>query len=1484
VKYNINAEFQDEAIQLADGLQLDEIESARLLFIGQEKAELWDRTPIECAIVYFHDSRRYLLDCLRLLLEQSQNQDVSDEIQGSEIRTALQSMVHHVLEIKNGPARNGSLFARKCVNAMGECEKWLQLLAERIQRTATLGETTSSTFYEIMEYQQQSLNEQHELLGAIVTHMVKGGYTSIEDFHKILDYMPTVDRWGAVAIHYVPILTAMVSQYGFNGGLAMHSEARSINTKILEGRDSKPWALQNLQAAVIACWVAEYSGWYYEQTPGSPLEGVDLEAEAQARSDAFAQSLQDGALQCILSISSQGSPNDLDNAVKAGLTRLLIGDTPALPNDPNFMSLHFRELLMEQFENFTNAFISHMPDTLRRFKTEEDDQRRKLLANLQTNIQDPAQQHDRHLERFLLIMCYAYEGRPDASETFWADKESNLYGFLQWASRRQSTPCISAFCELFRAISTGRVCALAAHNFLIEESSSTPARYRRSISLSWSQIFEELEFYATRAREQSAVALPVVSVSGKAKPFDVDEPESSVMLECYVRLMSHLCSQSADIRNSILNHPTFRVIETLFSLCSGALPGRVRACTYMTFHALLTDKATDLGYLVWSALDQWMSAPHPASPVSGVRPAKTLNSIPWVEGLNFETIPSSFEEASTFVLMLQALVASSLDSVELNDALPFPEQLGSSYRSSGIEPYVDLVLGKIFAGIVPELEDPQQIRILSANVLYFVETCLNTFNEDLIIIANASKIVMDDSIHSSSLSAYARLHPFARTMEWLFNERVLKVLFSIAHQDITEVNRALADSPLVLMLQRCIRIMILVMNLQATYLDIIKPLIKSSTTIRRHPVFNSSLTSLEDTVINSLQIVLDLGFYCGSTHEELTVASLQLLKLFAVSRKLNVSKPSKFGSQMSMNKLVAILKQDNDYEPIARSLVANMEVGRRDFELGPQAPGYLVKFHILNFLEHTLQAFPERLSIAHVMLGFDSTGDSVTIFENGLFAKRLSLFHAILRLAINYPDSDGSKMLAWSLELKIKAMQILKLIWSSSLTSGPTLEDMQEGDVLFVLWLQQKPLGPKTVFHNRTIQDPNFLLDAEPTLAVDCCLTQRRLLFEYVSVELRLSSVTETSGRTTRILSALFGSTSTEFGIEPSMTIFDVLDILELDGLNEAQAPGKVYLNELDIPAGTEIASNGSIVRYNLKLIEEMMRLQRNNLLKSGKIHDATTDASFQEEALSMLQYLHSGNNRLGIARARYAAFKAWVDLAALVLRSTELTDVQRSLFILQALQVLSPKLELYASQARSEAVLIARYAQILLFELENLKSSTFDDQRSSEVATDRLSQLFRTCIRAIPNTEVNELLREALYSVCYKYLTFNTVVSKTSRQLSNLKTVKSGGSRLVDVICDDAQGCEGTCRITAMLLLDAITNLACKEKSTYMVDMYSRSNFIDVLVESINEMSDELRNAKSEGKCQQDGNCSLILSQTNGLLQMWTCCSPTTKASCPLY
>jgi nuclear pore complex protein Nup205 len=467
VKYNINAEFQDEAIQLADGLQLDETESARLLFIGQEKAELWDRTPIECAIVYFHDSRRYLLDCLRLLLEQSQNQDVSDEIQGSEIRTALQSMVHHVLEIKNGPARNGSLFARKCVNAMGECEKWLQLLAERIQRTATLGETTSSTFYEIMEYQQQSLNEQHELLGAIVTHMVKGGYTSIEDFHKILDYMPTVDRWGAVAIHYVPILTAMVSQYGFNGGLAMHSEARSINTKILEGRDSKPWALQNLQAAVIACWVAEYSGWYYEQTPGSPLEGVDLEAEAQARSDAFAQSLQDGALQCILSISSQGSPNDLDNAVKAGLTRLLIGDTPALPNDPNFMSLHFRELLMEQFENFTNAFISHMPDTLRRFKTEEDDQRRKLLANLQTNIQDPAQQHDRHLERFLLIMCYAYEGRPDASETFWADKESNLYGFLQWASRRQSTPCISAFCELFRAISTGRVCALAAHNFLI---------------------------------------------------------------------------------------------------------------------------------------------------------------------------------------------------------------------------------------------------------------------------------------------------------------------------------------------------------------------------------------------------------------------------------------------------------------------------------------------------------------------------------------------------------------------------------------------------------------------------------------------------------------------------------------------------------------------------------------------------------------------------------------------------------------------------------------------------------------------------------------------------------------------------------------------------------------------------------------------------------------------------------------------------------
>ncbi len=51
-----------------------------------------------------------------------------------------------------------------------------------------------------------------------------------------------------------------------------------------------------------------------------------------------------------------------------------------LPAQLPLYSAYFQQLMMEQFEAFVDTFITNMPDTLRRFKLEEDDQRKKLRS------------------------------------------------------------------------------------------------------------------------------------------------------------------------------------------------------------------------------------------------------------------------------------------------------------------------------------------------------------------------------------------------------------------------------------------------------------------------------------------------------------------------------------------------------------------------------------------------------------------------------------------------------------------------------------------------------------------------------------------------------------------------------------------------------------------------------------------------------------------------------------------------------------------------------------------------------------------------------------------------------------------------------------------------------------------------------------------------------------------------------------------------
>ena len=1416
------------------------MEAARLLVTAERRVQELDRPPISCAIIQFHEYRSFLVESLRLILRTAMDPELDDDL-----RDFMSGYVGRTFKDDGSKRPRSPTYTQKCITTMSNIEQWLNRLAEQAQKFVAVGQTSSPDHEEIVSLQQRNLTQQHESLGTILAYLVKLNHASLDDLRSLLAQLRFVDRWNSIAVHYVPALISFFNQYGSANGSASHAEARTIHKIILESRESNPWPLRNLQAATTVWWLAEYSSWYFDVPANHiAIEDENAEKEEQARTNALSQALRDGAFQCTLSICSQIKSSDWYDLPRIELIGSLLNDAPILPFESASISPYFREFVMEHFEVFTYALIAHMPDTLRRFKIEEEDERRKLFSGFPSNVSNEPTENSRHLERFFVIMSYANEHRAETAREFWDDHDSNLYGFLQWFSRRVSTPLVGAFCEMFRAISEGEECALGAHQFLIEGSAGASSRIRRSATLSWTQIFEELDFYASKVRETPATN-PTTSSSydGKPKAVDIDEPETPAMLECYLRLVAHLCEQSEEIK-AYVGQPKYRMLDITFLLCNNTVPSRIRSCAYSCLRALLSVRTPDVTNNIWVALDQWVSDGF-SSGGNIPRPARVANSSTWAEEVTFEAISRRFSEMNSFVLLMTTLISTSMPESELHDSLPFPEQLGSSYRMPGIDPYIDFVLGKVFGTKLQTL-DISQSRILSSSVFGFILASLESFNEDLIVLAHKTGIAVDDAIDTSSLLAYVRFHPFSRVVEWMFNEKVVAALFSIAHQDISEISSASADSPLIVTLTRCIRAMNMIMELQSTYLDIVRPLIKTQSSSQRRPVSNPSLASFEDAVSTHLRIIADLAYYSGSGHEELAEVSMELLKKLSMSRKLNNPQSSKIGSQVLTNRLIGILQGNSDIEPISRSMAQSMIFDQRELDEGSTNPRFNTKYAILDFLEQTLSANLGQPNLAHALLGFACSGSSIQVDPTSPFGQQDSLFHAILKLSIEYPQWLDSSMRFWSSTLRSKAARIVYLLWTSTLTSGLVLPELKELDILQIQWGSTDVVDANISWESGTPGDLSFFFQ-DGSRTFELYVQERRYLYSLAATQYRLASTESNSLWKAQLFSTMLGAATVDGREEPSAAVFDMLDFLELeisDGPTEPETP---MLEGIDLSSFVD-SENGQQPSYNLKLLDVLMSLKIKHMQKSGGLPDQAAIDMANSDKHDILGCFNGINNSLSLHRERLLALAAWSDFVIVLVRNCSSESSERAALALKALQTISPKLELYATQNRPETHIFATLVQNLVSELD-FQSPVLLAGRAGEIASDKLFQLFKISLRAIGNPETDTALHESFYSICYRYLTATVGTSAPSRKQFGTQTIKAAGDSLIDTVCEDAYGAAGTCSIAALLLLDALTRLAIEDNSNYVVESLVRSNFISVLVETIREMPGELSRALASGQ-----------------------------------
>ncbi|KAK5989151.1 Nuclear pore protein [Cladobotryum mycophilum] len=1421
-EFSVNEKFQQDVLLLSDEIDLDEFETARYLLDSQDDPSILGRSLLECALIRFHQQRKYALDALRLLFELDSMDDDTEE------PSALESIKLYLeTRLLQKGADGKKRLAPRCINAMAAIKTWLQRLGEKITAAQTLGNGSQDVMSEEMqavEFSRVSLIQQHEALGVILCRSIEKRQAEVSDFLDFLSLLKKAEKYDTLLVHLVPAIGAYMSAFASSEGGYDLGQVRELNKRIFPPLDDSTWPLPYLHATIRAWWLTEYSGFYLDDPPESAIPvGTDLDEEDRQRSKQFLDSLKDGAFDFILAVAGDVRSPDWYDSVRVGMRKWLQRKSSPLAIEPVQFSNFFQLCLMSQLEVFVDAFISNLPDVLRKLRVEEDEQRQLSQTHEQ----------DLDLERFLLIIAYAYEGRPDASANFWQDPDSNLAGFMHWASRRASTPLVAAFCEMLQAISGSDECATAAHEFLLDEGHHSSGKMRRSQSLTWNQIFKELDFFSEKIRQKPAPPQTTKFRGGKPTTELVEtEPESAMMLECYLRLITKLASESETTRHFLLQSSGYNLVDMLLELASSPIPPQLRGCIFLALKALMIRKTSQENHAMFSKI--------------AASPQISMERI-------LDEMSSGFEDPDSFIKLLLELVTPASDSSPLNDGLPFPENLGSSSRSPGIEVYVDFVVGLVFSSKIQDLQDVHQIRVLRLSCLEFMLTSLTTFNEDLLLLANETNLAIDSVISATDLATYVKMHPFARVMEWMFNDKVMSALFNTIHQKASDVGNAAADSPIILGILRAVEVISKVLDLETTYVDLVRPLLKAQGGSRRQPVANAAYASFEDGLVTRLTLVVDIGKYCGLGHPSLTLACLKLLEKMSSSSRIT-AEWSGSSRHSHRNKAIVAMEANGEHEAISRAFISEIMA---PVEAGSEAdsPSYMSKIYILDFLYQCLRMTPKEPTIAHLLLGFKCGTDSLSIDANGTFASRTSLFHSMLGLLLESPSSDPQGMRQWLIAIKSRVMRIFNILWSSPLSSSIVIQELRENELLFHLLVRETVIQPDLPWEGQSVGAAHFPI-TDGAIALSEFLALRSISLEYIAMELCMIAQGRMPGVKRRIFDALNGQIVGE-GNETiqTPTVFDLYDFLLPDGFWEIPPPPIQFYKDLDISACQETDADGNQT-HNLERVKEVLLLKRGETQGQGTVIAIQDLAAIEREETIIVEYLISSNRQKQIASQSLKVMKSWTKLLLVMVESCDFKGSAQTSFFLQTLQAILPSLEAFASERPDQAIELAKLARVLLFKLD-LTPPEVDDKQNRAIGhlvSDKLFQLFQTCLQAIGKWAGTPELRSIYYEICYRYLT-GMSEDKGPLAASRPKTFKAVqvyGERLINVICDDAFCGEATCQTAALIFLSALVHMDSHEGETYVVETLNRLNFIGILIDSLRNIMQEWHDVYSSGHTDQ--------------------------------
>ncbi|SSD60795.1 uncharacterized protein SCODWIG_02556 [Saccharomycodes ludwigii] len=807
---------------------------------------------------------------------------------------------------------------------------------------------------------------------------------------------------------------------------------------------------------------------------------------------------------------------------------------------------------------------------------------------------------------------------------------------------------------------------------------------------------------------------------------------------------------------------------------------------------------------------------------------------------------TNFKDILGFLKLFSKLIAPS----ELNSQgfVPFgkllvPIAFGTENRIQvNIAPYLEYIINDVLANSV-KIINQREKHALQDLVYDIILSCLSSF--DYTVILNSVFSIgtnLDSLVPQQNFIDYIMESPMGFILNFLFDEPVYKIIFqsiSCGYDTLLEtLNSQRKGQKIAILCDKSLQILDKIFTLQDTFIDEIYPLIKRqsrSSSIYYVPrsIGLHGLRNFFDAILFNLPLIAQIALYVGVDNFSIASTSISLLNRITV-----------FNSNKSI--VLSTLDSIDESSRIKQCFIDQLNgsiVDKNDFAL---------KLQIINFIKNNLSS-SSTPTVSHFILGFQIT--PILSIGSPELSTYIASDSSVLKTLITIIlDSlafiNKNSIDYYPIKLASEAFSIISKLCSNNLTGQMTLKALDDETFFEKLLELGISIDIYTKWNGHTLESlTQSAMSFETLLSF---LTFRCYLLSYFSLEIhRLNGTDKGEKYVTGLTTSLVLRSPKIFSyldtIRYLSNIFNTTSIIT----NSEESLKKLSLYKTGIDMSCilkmlthlEVLDSSSNSIFDFSSLDALLDLRSDWLAKTkGTAVDLTqkqVECNLIKNYISTVRVVEEFNT------VHLSVLHSWVQLVQVMVTENPLSPIFRSNFIMEIFEAIIPKVADFVDsniEYTEELVSLC----VFLYDLYDKDRKLLNDASTS--IDRKLYSLFQTCIYGIVSPLSTLSLRSDFYVMCTKFI--SNLLKQNKQGLSLAKEIlyemKMSSENLVQVVGSDALCGEGSHRITSILFLNSLVQLASLGKVNFVLENLSRSNMLLLIIRSL-KATDELLYATNE-------------------------------------